>query len=278
MQYARASRTAYGVAAHRAVHQVLDRGNIFSDPFARAILGPGGEEAMAQRSAPHHKLSRLFFAVRSRFAEDSLAAAWKRGTRQLVVLGAGLDTFALRNPHTGLAVFEVDHPATQTWRRQCLADANLAIPPSLVFAPVNFEHQSLAAQLAAAGFDAGKPSFFIWLGVMPYLTLPAIHATLDFVAAVPQAETVFDYVEPLEHQPPEARARMDAAAARVAAAGEPWISHFEPAALAGLLRAKGFTEIEDLGPADIAQRYFKAGPGETRDLVSARVLRARKHK
>lgn len=275
MQDARASRTAYGVAAHRAVHQTLEGGSIFSDPFARAILGPGGEEAMAQRSAPHHRLSRLFFAVRSRFAEDSLAAAFQRGTRQLVVLGAGLDTFALRNPHPGLAVFEVDHPATQAWKRQCLAQANLAVPPALAFVPVNFEHQSLAGELAKAGFDAGNPSFFIWLGVMPYLTLPAIHATLDFAAAVPQAEIVFDYVEPLEHQPRHARARMDAAAARVAAAGEPWISYFEPAALAALLRSKGFSEIEDLGPAEIGQRYFNH-PGD--DMVSARVLRARKEK
>jgi methyltransferase (TIGR00027 family) len=273
MQETRASRTAYGVAAHRAVHQLLEGGSLFHDPFARAILGAKGQDLMAQRSAPHHKIIRLFFAVRSRFAEDSLAAAYRRGVRQAVILGAGLDTFALRNPHPGLAVFEVDHPATQAWKRQCLAEAGLALPPSLVFAPVNFEQEGLAQGLAAAGFDAGKPAFFIWLGVMPYLTLPAIHATLDFASGAPEAEIVFDYVEPLDRQTPEARARMEAAAARVAAAGEPWISYFEPAALAALLRDKDFREVEDLGPSDIAQRYFHTAPG---DMVSAHVLRARK--
>jgi methyltransferase (TIGR00027 family) len=276
MDAARASRTAYGVAAHRAVHQVLEGGSIFHDPFARAILGPEGEEAMAQRSAPRHKIVRLFFAVRSRFAEDSLAAAYKRGVRQAVVLGAGLDTFALRNPHPGLTVFEVDHPATQAWKQQRLAQAKLAIPQSLRFAPVNFEHENLADGLAAAGFDAGKPSFFIWLGVMPYLTLPAIHATLDFPASVPEAEIVFDYTEPLENYSGDSRTRMEAAAARVAAAGEPWISHFDPAAMAAFLRNKGFCEIEDLDAAAIAQRYFSAMPIETGETVSAHVLRARK--
>jgi methyltransferase (TIGR00027 family) len=276
MQPAQFSRTAYGVAAHRAAHQMLEGGSIFHDPFARAILGAGGREAIAQRSAPRHKIPRLFFAVRSRFAEDSLAAAYTRGVRQAVWLGAGLDTFALRNPHTGLAVFEVDHPATQAWKRQCLAQAGLALPPSLFFAPVDFERERLADGLAAAGFDAGKPAFFIWLGVVPYLTLPAIHATLGYVSGVPSAEIVFDYSEPLEKYGPEGRARMEAAAVRVAAAGEPWISHFEPAALAGLLRGKGFREIEDIGPPVIAERYLNAPPGEKRETVGAHVVRARK--
>jgi methyltransferase (TIGR00027 family) len=276
MQPAQFSRTAYGVAAHRAAHQSLDGGAIFRDPYARVILGPGGEEAIAQRSAPRHKIPRLFFAVRSRFAEDSLAAAYARGVRQAVWLGAGLDTFALRNPHADLAIFEVDHPATQAWKRQCLAQAGLEIPRSLSFAPVDFERERLADGLAAAGFDTATPAFFIWLGVVPYLTLSAIHTTLDFVSGVPQAEIVFDYSEPLENYSPEGRARMEAGAARVAAAGEPWISHFDPAKLATLLRAKGFSEIEDLGPALIAERYLHAPPGEPREKVGAHVLRARK--
>jgi methyltransferase (TIGR00027 family) len=276
MRPAQFSRTAYGVAAHRAVHQTLEGGAIFRDPYAHAILGAGGKEAIAQRSAPRHKIPRLFFAVRSRFAEDSLAAAYARGVRQAVWLGAGLDTFALRNSHAGLAIFEVDHPATQAWKRQCLAQAGLAIPPSLSFAPVDFERERLADGLAAARFDAGRPGFFVWLGVVPYLTLPAIHTTLDFISGVPEAEVVFDYSEPLENYSPEGRARMEAAAARVAAAGEPWISHFDPATLAELLRAKGFHEIEDLGPALIAERYLQAPPSEPREKVGAHVLRARK--
>jgi len=191
-------------------------------------------------------------------------------------LGAGLDTFALRNPHTDLAVFEVDHPATQAWKRHCLAEAHLEPPQSLSFAPVDFERQTLVDGLCSAGFDVTNPAFFIWLGVVPYLTLPAIHATLDFVSSVPNAEIVFDYSEPLENYPPERQARARALAARVAAAGEPWISHFDPAVLADLLRAKGFSEIEDMGPALIAERYLNAAPGATVESVGAHVMRARK--
>jgi len=276
MQPTQFSRTAFGVAVHRAAHQILDGGAIFRDPFASAILGPGAAQAIAERSSQQRKPLRLFVAVRSRFAEDSLEAAWKRGVRQAVLLGAGLDTFALRNPHTDLAVFEVDHPATQAWKRHCLAEAHLEPPQSLSFAPVDFERQTLVDGLCSAGFDVINPAFFIWLGVVPYLTLPAIHATLDFVSSVPNAEIVFDYSEPLENYPPERQARARALAARVAAAGEPWISHFDPAVLADLLRAKGFSEIEDMGPALIAERYLNAAPGATVESVGAHVMRARK--
>jgi methyltransferase (TIGR00027 family) len=276
MQPARYSRTAHGVAVHRAVHQVLEDGRIFRDPFARVILGPEADAAIAAKSEPQHRPLRLFMAVRSRFAEDALALAYGRGVRQAVVLGAGLDTFALRNPHAGLAVFEVDHPATQEWKRQCLCGAGLAIPKSLAFAPIDFERQTLAEGLSAAGFEAARPAFFLWLGVVPYLTSAAIAATLDFVAGIPQAEIVFDYSEPLENYPPERRARAEALAARVAAIGEPWISHFDPAALAKMLRAKGFDEIEDLGPALIAERFLDLPQQEIRETVGAHVLRARR--
>src|SRR5262249_45711809 len=111
------SRTALAVAAMRAVHQTEDGAAVFSDPLARTILGPDADALIAKFGAadPAQKRMRLFVAARSRFAEDSLARAVARGVRQAVVLGAGLDTFALRNPSAGqgLRVFEVDHPATQ---------------------------------------------------------------------------------------------------------------------------------------------------------------------
>jgi methyltransferase (TIGR00027 family) len=276
MQPARDSRTAHGVAVHRAAHQRLEDGKIFFDPYAHAILGAEADDAIAAESGPHRRTIRLFVAVRSRFAEDSLASAFARGTRQAVVLGAGLDTFAIRNPHAGLRVFEVDHPATQQWKRQCLSHAGLTPPASMSFAPVDFETQTLAEGLAAAGFDAKRPAFFLWLGVVPYLTLPAIAATLNFAAGVPSAEIVFDYSEPLENYPPERRGRIEALAARVAAIGEPWISHFDPDALAGMLRAIGFEEIEDLGPAAIARRYLDSDDRETRETAGAHVVRARR--
>jgi methyltransferase (TIGR00027 family) len=205
---------------------------------------------------PAQRPMRLFIAARSRFSEDSLAACVARGVRQVVVLGAGLDTFSLRNPHAGVRVFEVDYPATQGWKRERLTQAGLAAPSSLTFAPVDFERQSLAEGLAAAGFQADRPAFFQWLGVVPYLTREAVAATLDFIARVPESEVVFDYAEPLENYLADRRAYVTAVAARAAALGEPWLSLFDPADLSGLLREKGFVTVEDLGLADISDRLY----------------------
>ncbi|MEO8302234.1 MAG: SAM-dependent methyltransferase, partial [Rhizomicrobium sp.] len=217
------SRTALAVAIHRAVHQQTEGGGIFLDPFAKAILGPDSEALIAQRAAPQHRHMRLFVAVRSRFAQDCLSTARARGVRQVVVLGAGLDTTALRNPD--IAVFEVDHAATQDWKREQLADMNIALPDGLRFAPVDFERQKISHGLASAGFDAAAPAFFIWLGVVPYLTRDAIEATLDFAATVPGSEIVFDYSEPPENYPPKLRKLILALVERVAGLGEPFRSH-----------------------------------------------------
>jgi methyltransferase (TIGR00027 family) len=172
--------------------------------------------------------------------------------------GAGLDTFSLRNPLAGLGVrvFEVDHPATQDWKRERLRQAGLAMPASLTFSPVDFERQSLADGLAAASFQADRPAFFQWLGVAPYLTREAVSLTLDFIAAVPESEVVFDYAEPFENYPVEGRANVMAVAAKAAARGEPWLSLFDPAELAGVLHNKGFEVVEDLGMAAIADRFY----------------------
>lgn len=264
------SRTALGVAIHRAVHQQLENGRIFSDPFAVPILGPDCDALIAQRSTPQYRHMRLFVAVRSRFAQDSLAAAVARGVRQVVVLGAGLDTTALRNP--GLAVFEVDHPATQDWKRRQLAQMNIALPESLRFVAIDFESEGLAGGLAGSGFDAARPAFFVWLGVVPYLTREAITATLDFVASIPGGEIVFDYSEPPEKYPHRLRKLVMALVERVAALGEPFRSHFDPPEMASLLI--GFETIEDLGPREIGARYL--GRRIRPDRVGGHVVRARR--
>ena len=267
------SRTALGVAIQRAAHQTLDDGAIFRDPFARAILGEEADALIASHATEENRQLRLFVAVRARFAEDSLAAAVTRNVRQAVVLGAGLDTFALRNPYADLTLFEVDHPASQEFKRDRLGAAGLQAP-AMRFAPVDFETQQLSEGLQAAGFDHRGPAFFVWLGVVPYLTREAILATLDFLATLPDAELVLDYSEPLESYPPEARARVERLRERAAALGEPWLSHFSPEELAGLLKARGFNEIDDLGPAEIGERYL-GQPGQQR-RAGPHVLRARK--
>ena len=127
----------------------------------------------------------------------------------------------------------------------------------LTFAPVNFETETLAAGLAAAGFDAAAPALFAWLGVVIYLTREAVLDTLAWIGALPGgAEVVFDYGVPLSAYPADQRAYHARREARVAAMGEPWITRFESGEMAGLLQARGFTEIEDLGPAAIARRFY----------------------
>ena len=278
MQAGQPSHTARGAAAYRAIHQTLEGGIIFSDPFASRILD---DETRARLDEAAADLSlrpwRLFIAARSRFSEDTLAACVARGVRQVVVLGAGLDTFSLRNPHSGLGVrvFEVDYPATQSWKRERLKQAGLAIPSSLTFAPIDFERQSLADGLKDAGFLADRPAFFQWLGVVPYLSREAVSATLDFIASVPDSEVVFDYAEPFANYPAERRENAMATAAKAAARGEPWLSLFDPVELSELLHNKGFG-VEDLSLAEIVDRFYGAlkqgiviGPG-------AHVVRAQK--
>jgi methyltransferase (TIGR00027 family) len=254
------SHTAERAARHRAVHQLLEGGAVFFDPLAVQLLGENPQKILRETvERPDERLMRLFIAARSRFAEERLAQAVARGLRQVVVLGAGLDTFGLRNPYTAknLQVYEVDHPRTQAWKRELLGKAQLNVPESLRFVAVDFERQDMMALLADAGFRSDEPAFFMWLGVVPYLTRAAIGITLAAIAAIPGGEVVFDYGEPLEAFPEESRLWLDTRKARVAALGEPWLSFFDPADLAQELRTCGFSDIEDLGLGQIAARYLK---------------------
>jgi len=265
------SQTARRTAAYRAIHQTLEGGTIFRDPYASRILDAATLATLGEMAAdPSLKPMRLFIAARSRYSEDALGASVARGVRQVVVLGAGLDTFSLRNPFAGqgVRVFEVDFPATQQWKRERLREAALALPGWLTFAPVDFERQSIAEGLAQSGFRVDQPAFFQWLGVVPYLTRQAISDTLDFIAGIPRSEFVFDYAEPFENYPPDRRAHIMGVAETAAARGEPWLSQFDPAELSKLLYDKGFRLVEDLGLAELSDRYYGAlkagipiGPG-----------------
>jgi methyltransferase (TIGR00027 family) len=259
MQIGESSRTARAAAFHRAAHQVLEHGRIFADPLALPILGEDAESvARKAEEHPSGRGMRIFIAVRARFAEDALAAAVERGVRQLVVLGAGLDTYAYRGAlRNRLRVFEVDHPATQAWKCQRLAEAAIPLPASLTFAPIDFDRETLAEGLAAAGFDAAGQTFFAWLGVVPYLTEEAVWSTLGFIASLANgAHVVFDYGDPPALLSPEMRASHDRRAARVAELGEPWMNYLEADQLCAKLASLGFSEVEDLGPPQIAARYF----------------------
>ena len=263
MQPARPSRTALRVALRRAAHQIHDSPIVFEDPIAVPILGRDYLEELRRTPdpAPGNKLRpfsvamRAFLVARSRYAEDNLATAVAAGTTQYVLLGAGLDTFAHRNPYPHLRVFEIDHPATQQWKRNLLAQSALPHPPSLTYAPVDFECESLPTQLLASGFDPTQKTFFAWLGVVPYLTLEAFRSTLRFIAAQPSGSgLVFDYGQPRRVLPPIEQLAHDSLAARVKLAGEPFQLWFTPSEVACEL--EDFRSLEDFGAYELNLRYF----------------------
>jgi methyltransferase (TIGR00027 family) len=263
MERGQPSRTAFAAATHRAAHQLLEGGRVFADPLALRILGEDREAVRRKAEVdPLSRRMRLFIAMRTRFAEDALAAAVERGTRQLVVLGAGLDTYAYRSPFGDrLRIFEVDRPATQAWKRRRLNEAAIPLPSWLTFAPIDVERETLLEGLTAVGFDPTQRTFFSWLGVLPYLTREAIWSTLGFIAALSNgAEVVFDYSDPPDSLSPESRASHDVRAARVKELGEPWVTHFEAEELRARLLTLGFAEVADLGPPQIVGRYFPNRP------------------
>jgi methyltransferase (TIGR00027 family) len=211
---------------------------------------------------PHLLAFSRWMCVRARFAEDIVEQAAACGTAQYVILGAGLDSFAYRRGDLlgRLRVFEVDHPATQSWKRGRLADLGIPLPASLVFAPVDFERQTLRDGLGQAGFGFAQPAVVSWVGVTMYLTLDAIHATLaTLTGCQPGTRVVLSY-----NQPPAALTGSTAQIAATFAAlaadmGEPFLSRFLPAQMAQLLHEHGFGQITDFGPDQARAAYF---PGQ----------------
>jgi methyltransferase (TIGR00027 family) len=271
------SRTALMIARQRAAHQLLDHGSILYDPFAMKILREDEKEVLQFANGhPLASIGRLITTARSRIAEDALARAVERGTRQIVILGAGLDTFSLRNPHGArqIRIYEVDHPATQAWKRQRLAEAQIARPPWLILVPVDFERGDLGEKLAAAGFLQNSPAFFTWLGVVPYLTQDSIGRTLDYMSSIQDSEVVFDYMEPegfseelkqLETERTEQLKKMD----------ERSDSRFDPAGMAAILHSQGFCAIEDIDFREIVSRFGRAVQGLAPGHLGVHVVHAK---
>jgi methyltransferase (TIGR00027 family) len=258
METGKASKTALGVAIRRAAHQLVDLPPVLDDPIAVRLIGSGYRGKIGRASHPVGRDLRAFVSARSRYAEDQLAAFVARGGAQYVVLGAGLDTFAYRNPFAELRVFEVDFPATQQWKRELLAEAGIALPKGLTFVPLDFEHQTLGEGLAEAGFDRSSAAFFGWLGVVPYLTLAAFQATLGVIAQLPAGSGVsFDYAVAPEILSAVGKKAFDALAGRVAAAGEPFQLFFTPEEMEVELRGAGFQRMEQLDSDQLNEIYFK---------------------
>jgi methyltransferase (TIGR00027 family) len=276
MEEGRPSSTAMGAAILRAAHLLLDdEPKILRDDFASHFSGVENEAALraaldtmranfARRVSPEfaHSLLRHLRAsvvMRSRYTEDELSQAIARGIKQYVILGAGLDSFAYRRRDLAevLRVFEVDHPATQQWKRTRLRELQIALPPNLTFIPINFEQQTVTAALRVGGYRPEEPAFFSWLGVIGYLTEEATFKTLrEVVAAAPGSEIVFGYGVQEALLDEESRQMRALVKAGVAAQGEPILSLFEPTNLAARVKELGFAQVWDFGPEEANARYF----------------------
>jgi methyltransferase (TIGR00027 family) len=282
VQAGKPSATARKVALRRAAHQLLDEPKLLDDPIALRILGHEAEAWLRAdpgrlNQSTYDRVLRAFVVVRSRIAEDALAASIAAGVRQYVVLGAGLDTFAYRNPFADLRVFEVDFPATQAWKREALRAAGIEIPASLTFVPIDFERQSLVEELRRVGLTPGGPAWFSWLGVTPYLERDTILATFRDIAAMagPGGGVAFDYGTRPPTLSVTERVALAVVSARVRAAGEPFKTFFKPEELRAALEAIGFDQIEDFGREEINARFFQGGSGVLRVGSTGRVVVAR---
>ena len=272
------SRTALMIARQRAAHQILDHGSILHDPFALIILREDEKDVLQfTNQHPLASIGRLFAAARSRIAEDALSEAVERGVRQIAILGAGLDTFALRNPHLarGIRIFEVDHPVTQAWKRQRLTEAHIALPECLIFVPVDFERGDLEEKLGSAGFQKSSSAFFTWLGVVPYLTSDAVGRTLDYISSFPNSEVVFDYMEPPHAFSEEMRSLIARRTEQLEKLDERWASRFETADIAAILRSHGFSDIEDINFREISSRFGDSVQGLAPTQAGLHVVHAK---
>lgn len=296
-----ASRTALAAAMMRAVHTRTAKPPLLDDPWAERLVSPAEQDALAQRirdgaePAVRAHLARLStgavldaalprhptyggVVLRARVAEDALADAVARGARQYVLVGAGFDSFCLRQPAFGraLTIFEVDHPATQALKRTRLAACGAVVPDNLRFVAADLAREPLADALARGAFSPTTPAFFSWLGVSIYLTRDANLATLRAVATASAcgSEIVFTYTD--QRALDAGAPALDAQRTRLAALGEPWVSGFDPTTLAADLARVGLTLVEDLDPRALAARWCAGrtdglAPGRIGHVARARV-------
>jgi len=251
------SMTALTAAAARAAHLIVDHDpRIFVDVLASAMLGDqAGEFLSYHRAHGTHMVlrsARTQATCRGRFAEDRLADAVRRGVRQYVILGAGLDSFAYRSDRADqVRVFEVDHPATQQWKRRLLSRARIPVPDAVAFVPVDFETDSLEEHLTRGGFDPSQPALVSWLGVTMYLTRAAISQTLAVVGRfAPGTEVITDHMLPAGLRDEDGDSYVEQVAPVAAQRGEPWLTFLSPGDMSGLLAGHGFVSIRHVRQRD----------------------------
>jgi methyltransferase (TIGR00027 family) len=250
------------VATERAAHQLLDNPKIFEDPLALRIIGAEAESrlrlSLAQSQKPEDRAFRAAVVLRNRYAEDELVRSIQRGVRQYVIFGAGLDTFAYRNPFPDLRVFEVDHPATQAWKRSCLEKAAIPIPASVAYVSVDFDRQIMTDALRQSGFNSDELTFVSFIGVVRYLSREVLISVLtSIVSSMPAgSEVVFDFAPPSQLQ------RLRELADEVIVNRRSRNNGFRPtfldlAPLTRDLKRIGFADVQLFGPKELNARYCK---------------------
>jgi len=264
---------AIGRGLHRERHA---RPWVFDDPYALPLVGPGWPQLLALYEAliPEHLLELAIGAVlvRSRYTEDRLEQG---GFSQFVLLGAGMDSLAWRRPDLlrQVTIFEVDHPATQAWKRERAAVLSLPENEGHVFVPVDFETEALRDVLDRAGFDWSRPTLFSWLGVVMYLTRDAIAATLRTLAgAGPGSGVVLTYVPAPEYLDEESIALWKVMEPLVAQVGEPFQDCFAPVEFQALVRDCGHIVDEDVEHEELMARYFADRKDGLRPHMFERIL------
>jgi methyltransferase (TIGR00027 family) len=251
--------TAFGAAVHRAIHQDLEGGLILADPLAWSILGveaPERQRILDQAREQARPSLRTFIAMRHRFADDVVAEGSLRGLDQVILLESGLDTFAYRTMRQGISVYEVDTPEMLDFKKSSMSAAGIPQPRSVHFVPVDFAADDWLVKLAEAGLSKRSVTV-LWLGVVPYSSVATVQEVLAKLATLPGVEVVFDYSTREQGRNQDSSEVRDRLGNRIAALGEPFRSSWEPDEMQALLRDLGYDEIEDLGPAELADRYLR---------------------
>jgi methyltransferase (TIGR00027 family) len=273
--------TGLYAASQRAAHQILDNPKIFEDVLAFRIIGAEAESKLRRSPAQFQnrlaRAVRALMVVRNRYAEDELARSNQRGIRQYIILGAGLDTFAYRNCFPLLQVFEVDHPATQAWKRSCLERAAIPIPASVTFVSVDFERQMMIDALGQSGFKSNELTFISWLGVVRYLSPEAFISVLTSIVSSmrPGSEVVFDsgpapsLLQRLREMPhrPIGNWTFKKNAFRP--------TYYDPASLKSDLKRIGFADVQLLGPTELNDRYCNGRTDGLRVPMNCYLVKAR---
>ena len=272
--------TAVRTALWRALHTEVDAPpHILVDRIGLQLAAPDPDwrqrPDMNEYATPGVRAS---IVARARFIEDLVVEQADHGVAQYVLLGAGLDTFAQRRPEIAsrLAVFEVDQPTPQAWKRQRLIDTGFGVPEWLRLVPVDFETTSWWEGLLANGFDATQPAVVTSLGVSMYLTREATVATLHQSASLAQGSTLaMTFMQPLELVAGEEREMHRATDAAARASGTPFISYYAPDDIVAMAHDAGFASARHVTADDYAQRYFADRTDGLRPFTTEELLVAR---